>query len=78
MGQLFDEYIFTIYMYMYHYDEFIKKNNTILHILGEGNGSLLRCSCLVYPMDRGAWGPVVHGVMRVRHDLATKPPHILN
>ena len=65
-------------MYMYHYDEFIKKNNTILHILGEGNGNLLRCSCLVYPTDRGAWRPAVHGVMRVGHDLATKPPLILN
>ena len=25
-------------------------------------------------MDRGAWGTIVHGVARVRHDLATKPP----
>ena len=25
-------------------------------------------------MDRGAWGPAVHGVARVRHDLVTKPP----
>ena len=26
------------------------------------------------PMDRGAWRATVHGVARVRHDLATKPP----
>ena len=26
------------------------------------------------PMDRGAWQAAVHGVARVRHDLATKPP----
>ena len=26
------------------------------------------------PMDRGAWRATVHGVTRVRHDLATKPP----
>ena len=27
-------------------------------------------------MDRGAWWVTVHGVARVRHDLATKlPPH---
>ena len=26
------------------------------------------------PMDRGAWQDTVHGVARVRHDLATKPP----
>ena len=25
-------------------------------------------------MDREAWGAIVHGVARVRHDLATKPP----
>ena len=24
-------------------------------------------------MDRGAWWATVHGVTRVRHDLATKP-----
>ena len=25
-------------------------------------------------MDRGAWQATVHGIARVRHDLATKPP----
>ena len=25
-------------------------------------------------MDTGAWGAIVHGVARVGHDLATKPP----
>ena len=25
-------------------------------------------------MDRGAWRDIVHGVTRVGHDLATKPP----
>ena len=25
-------------------------------------------------MDRGAWQATVHGITRVRHDLATKPP----
>ena len=25
-------------------------------------------------MDRGPWQATVHGVARVRHDLATKPP----
>ena len=25
-------------------------------------------------MDRGAWQATVHGVAKVRHDLATKPP----
>ena len=25
-------------------------------------------------MDRGAWWATVHGVVRVRHDLVTKPP----
>ena len=26
------------------------------------------------PKDRGAWQAMVHGVTRVRHDLATKSP----
>ena len=25
-------------------------------------------------MDRGAWQAIVHGVAKVGHDLATKPP----
>ena len=29
---------------------------------GEGNGNLLQYSCLVNPMDRGAWRATVHGV----------------
>jgi len=31
-------------------------------------------SCLENPMDRGAWQATLHGVTRVGHDLATKPP----
>ena len=43
---------------------------------GEGNGNPFQYSCLENPMDRGAWQGVsrVHGVSRVKHDLATKPP----
>ena len=41
---------------------------------GEGNGNPFQYSCLKYPMDRGAWQATVHGVARVGHDLATKPP----
>ena len=41
---------------------------------GEGNGNALQCSCLENPMERGAWRATVHGVMRVVHSLATKPP----
>ena len=40
---------------------------------GEGNGTPLQYSCLENPTDRGAWQATVHGVARVRHDLATKP-----
>ena len=43
--------------------------------LGEGNGTPLQYSCLENPIDRGAWWATVHGVARVRHYLATKPPH---
>ena len=41
---------------------------------GEGNGNQLQYSCLENPMDRGAWKATVHGVIKVRHNLATKPP----
>ena len=44
---------------------------------GEGNGNPLQYSCLEIPMDRGAWQATVHGVARVGHDLATKPPPML-
>ena len=40
----------------------------------KGNGNPLQYSRLKNPMDRGAWQAKVHGVARVRHDLATKPP----
>ena len=39
---------------------------------GEGKGNPLQYSCLENPMGRGAWQATVHGVSRVRHDLATK------
>ena len=41
---------------------------------GEGNGNPLQYSCLENTMDRGAWQATVHGVARIGHDLATKPP----
>jgi len=41
---------------------------------GEGNNNPLWYYCLENPMDRGAWWAIVHGVSRVGHDLATKPP----
>ena len=40
----------------------------------EGNGNLLQYLCLENPIDRGAWQPIVHGVARFGHDIATKPP----
>ena len=40
----------------------------------EGNGYPLKNSCLENAMDRGAWQATVHGVTRVIHDLANKPP----
>ena len=41
---------------------------------GEGSGNPLHYSCLVNPMDRGAWRTTVHEVARVGHDWVTKPP----
>ena len=40
----------------------------------EGNGNPLQYPCLENSMDRGAWQGTVHGVARVGHNLATKPP----
>ena len=31
---------------------------------GEGNSNLLQYSCLENPMDREAWGGIVHGVAK--------------
>ena len=50
---------------------------TILLPAGEGNGKPLQHSWLENPMDRGACQATVHGVARVRHDLATKPCYVL-
>ena len=38
------------------------------------NGNPLQYNCLGNPMDRGAWRGTVQGVIKVRHDLVTKPP----
>ena len=42
--------------------------------LREGNGNRLQYSCLEHPRDRGAQRATVHGITRLGHDLATKPP----
>ena len=38
--------------------------------LGEANDNLLQYSCLENLMDTGTWQAIVHGVARVRYDLA--------
>ena len=44
--------------------------------LEKGTASyLLQYSCLKNPTDRGVWQVAIHGVARVRHDFATKPPN---
>ena len=40
-----------------------------LSCIGEGNGSLLQCSCLENPRDRGAWWAAVYGVAQNRTRL---------
>ena len=42
---------------------------------GEGTSNPLQYSCLENPMKRGAWQVTVHGVTRIRQDLATKHHH---
>ena len=41
-------------------------------IPGVGNGNPLQYFCLENSMDRGAWWAIVHGVVKVRHDLVTE------
>ena len=38
-------------------------------IPGEGNGTLLKYSCLENPMDGGAWKAAVHGVIEGQTQL---------
>ena len=44
---------------------------------GEGNGNPLQYSCLENPRDRGAWQAAVHGIVRVGHNLVSKPPPLI-
>ena len=37
---------------------------------GEGNGNPLQYSCPENSMDRGAWGTVVHGVVKSQTQLS--------
>ena len=41
---------------------------------GEGNDHPLQYSWLENPTDREVWCTTVHGVARVKHNLAAKPP----
>jgi len=41
---------------------------------GKGNGNPPQYSCLEKPMDRETWRATVLGIVRVGHDLVTKPP----
>ena len=45
---------------------------------GQGNGNPLQYSCLENPMNRRACQATVHGVTRVRHNLATTPPPMVH
>ena len=47
---------------------------TVMCKIGEGYGNPLQYACLENSMDRGAWQATVHGVIRVRYNLVTKPP----
>jgi len=56
-----------------YYQEFREIRRLLSNAL-ERNGKPLQYSCLENPMDRGAWQAIVHGIARVGHKLATKPP----
>ena len=42
---------------------------------GEGHGNPLQYSCLENPMDRGAWGAIVHRVPKSRTQLKQLSMH---
>ena len=48
-----------------------------LWCIGEGNGSLLQCSCLENPRDGGAWWAAVYGVAQSRTRLKRLSSSIL-
>ena len=52
-------------------DEGLIAGSGISH--GAENGNPLQYVFLENPMDPGAWQAKVHGITRVRHNLATKP-----
>ena len=43
-------------------------------VIGEGNGNPLQYFCQGNPMDGGGLWATVHGITRVRHNLAIKSP----
>ena len=43
---------------------------------GEENGNPLQYSCLINPMDRGAWLSSMGVPKKSRHDLATKTTNL--
>ena len=38
----------------------------VMHLIGEGDGTPLQCSCLENPGDGGAWWAAVYGVTQSR------------
>ena len=56
------------FMYIYFFYSLKKKTLTRFNYIrfkhGEGNGNLLRYSCLGNPIDRGAWRAIVRGVAK--------------
>ena len=67
--------IWTITIWRWAGDTFFQED--IVYIrdpLRQGHGNPLQYSCLENLIDRRAWQATVHGVARVGHDLATKPP----
>ena len=47
-----------------------------MHKIGAGNGNPLQYSCLVNPMDRGAWWVAIYGVAQSRTRLKRLGMHV--
>ena len=73
-----DTYIWASQVAQWKWNRLQSRKETQVPSLGQEDPlekeMALQYSCLENPLDRGAWQATVHGVIRVRHNLATESP----
>ena len=63
-------YIYPLFFRFYSHIGHYRELSSLCYVVGEGNGTPLRYSCLENPMDGGAWWVAVHGVAEGRTRLS--------